>query len=1004
MRTLHQFNSILFLLLLSSFFTTMAIAQPSNDSFCNATILTLDAPCDMANGDLTAASLETDEPLGSCFYGIPSQASVWYQFTAPENGLVLISANFPGVGTAIDLQMALYELSGENCSFDGLVEVACNDAEVPTTAIEVLPTISAELMEGQVYYIQIVEQSFDEVQAGTFCVQVASVAAPVNDDICDAIALDLDSAPIEFSNIGATSIDEFMFAPPFTPSDFLGFSSWGINVEISHSIWFSFVAPETGTVEIDLLNLDIIGNYNSKIAVYEANACTEVSSANLVAAQAATSLPSGGFFQIFFLNRMSQLSCLTPGQTYYILVDGSNDFFGTPTNAIGKGKIAINTIDLEAPDQILNIEEVAIFPAGCSGDAFGAINVIPKGGAISNDAADGFGSPTYNFQWSHSEEVTSGYVEGLAEGVYEVTVSDLCGNEQVSTFEVTAFEPPIVEVSEDTLVVPGEPVQLFNYAVGGVPYDEDRLFFSTGNSRIPNMGNVSVMNLYTYEETTALADSTLPNYNRITYLKADELVGVEATFSIAAGILYHFNITTGESELIDTLRPLDEGERIKDIQYNPETGELLALNAFYDENLEEDVLRFYTVDMATAAMNLISTIELGGFQQNTGFIILEGRKILLKNGDANLSSLELLEVELNTGTVRLFESIASFNQLQTIMAYDIASNDLIFSNVEPSNRVNSFYRFNLDYRILEPLRAFSLDEFSFFDFTFSPRTVEAYDYLWTSTSKLDDPFIPNPTARVSELTAFASAAIDACGEWGTDFAVIDIDNSGEGSDLELSLSTNSETYTTFQTLTYRISLTNFGPQAATNIEIEAKVPEMQPYTKHEITNGVYRSYPGIWSIGTLASGATATLELTLFPLTRAGDISYFTQVIASDIADPDSTPDNSSSGVAEEDDEASIVLSNDAMTRSNPIPTLLQAAIYPVPAMDKLNLTFESASDADAILSVVNMQGQVVFTERVMINEGYNQNNLNIAALPAGNYAIKIKGMQQAIPFTKISN
>lgn len=999
-----KFYSLIFF---SSLYFNASIAQASNDNFCDAITLSIDAPCDEANGDLTNTTLETNEALGSCFNGLPATASVWYQFTAPENGLVVISANFPDVGTVGDLQMALFELNGTDCVIDSLVELTCNDSEIANGGIEPLPTINAELAGGQTYYIQVAEQAFEELATGTFCIQVTSVTAPINDEICDAIALELDSEPVEFSNIGATSDAEFALAPPSSFTDFFGFSSWGFNLEISHSIWFSFVAPETGTVEIDALSFDVIGNFNAKMAVYEANSCEEVSGMNLIAAQSTFNLraESSVISTLVFQNKMSQLSCLTPGQTYYILIDGIDNVFGSPTNETGRGKIAVNTIDLTEPALSLKVEDATVFPAGCAGDSFGAINFSPTGGAISNDAADGFGSPSYAYQWSHSEEAASAFVEGLAEGVYEVTVTDLCGTEIVKSFEITTFAPPIVEVSGDTLVAPGEPVQLFNYATGGVPYDEERLFFSYPNQDMAGNGFVSAMNLYTYEPPTTYSDgTTLPAYSTIAFGEEDMVYGVESNFSSAPqGILHKFNIATSESSLVDTLRVLNEGESIRDIQYNPETGDLLALYTLFDENIGGDILNIYAIDTETAATTFIQSFELGPFQGSADFIILEERKILLKNGSSELSSLDLYEVNLDTGEISLFESIPTIAPSSTNIVFDVASNDLIISKIDFTKGVSLLYRYNLDYRILEPLRAFPLDEFNFSDFTFSPRTIEAYDYLWTSPSKLDNPFSPTPTARVSELTAFASVAIDACGEGADGFAVVDIDNSGEGADLELSLATMSDSYETFQTLTYRISLTNFGPEAATNVEVEAKVPSNQPYTTHEITNGVYRPYTGIWSIGTLESGATATLDLTLFPMTRSGDISYFTQVIASDVVDPDSTPDNNISGIAAEDDEAGIVLSNQTGLLGIS-PVLSTYSLYPVPAMDELTLSFESLSDVDAVLSVVDMKAQVVFTKRILINQGYNQNELDITKLPAGNYTIKIEGMHQAFPFAKVSN
>jgi large repetitive protein len=71
------------------------------------------------------------------------------------------------------------------------------------------------------------------------------------------------------------------------------------------------------------------------------------------------------------------------------------------------------------------------------------------------------------------------------------------------------------------------------------------------------------------------------------------------------------------------------------------------------------------------------------------------------------------------------------------------------------------------------------------------------------------------------------------------------------------------------------------------------------------TQGTYNSGTGVWDVGTLASGASATLTLTA-TLSATSPVTNTAEVSASDQFDPDSTPGNNVPG---EDDQASVTVS-----------------------------------------------------------------------------------------------
>ena len=103
------------------FAAIVAIAQPTNDSPCNAQPIEVDGPA--IEGDNSEATADNDEAVppatggNSCITGwcnddIAVQNSLWYSFVAPDNGAVVISTC--NTGSVLDTQLALW--MADNCA------------------------------------------------------------------------------------------------------------------------------------------------------------------------------------------------------------------------------------------------------------------------------------------------------------------------------------------------------------------------------------------------------------------------------------------------------------------------------------------------------------------------------------------------------------------------------------------------------------------------------------------------------------------------------------------------------------------------------------------------------------------------------------------------------------------------------------------------------------------------------------------------------------------------
>ena len=119
-------------------------------------------------------------------------------------------------------------------------------------------------------------------------------------------------------------------------------------------------------------------------------------------------------------------------------------------------------------------------------------------------------------------------------------------------------------------------------------------------------------------------------------------------------------------------------------------------------------------------------------------------------------------------------------------------------------------------------------------------------------------------------------------------------------DLSLSKTVNNPNPIQGQNVTFTITLTNTGPSNATNVAVTDALPVGLTFVSATPSVGTYTSGTGVWSVASLASGASVTLQIVA-RVVNTGTITNTAQVTASDQPDPDSTPNNNN---AAEDDQA----------------------------------------------------------------------------------------------------
>ena len=129
-------------------------------------------------------------------------------------------------------------------------------------------------------------------------------------------------------------------------------------------------------------------------------------------------------------------------------------------------------------------------------------------------------------------------------------------------------------------------------------------------------------------------------------------------------------------------------------------------------------------------------------------------------------------------------------------------------------------------------------------------------------------------------------------------------------DLSLAKAASNLTPSVGAAVTFTLTVTNNGPDAATNVEVTDTLPNGYQYVASSISGGSTSDDSDAaslkWTIANLANGATAQLTYQATVM-ATGSYKNTAEVTASDQPDPDSTVDNDD-GDQSEDDEASVTL------------------------------------------------------------------------------------------------
>lgn len=122
-------------------------------------------------------------------------------------------------------------------------------------------------------------------------------------------------------------------------------------------------------------------------------------------------------------------------------------------------------------------------------------------------------------------------------------------------------------------------------------------------------------------------------------------------------------------------------------------------------------------------------------------------------------------------------------------------------------------------------------------------------------------------------------------------------------DISVSKSVNNMNPEVGDEIVFTIEVRNDGPNDASGLIIEDELESGYQFVSATASAGIYDEIAGTWNLPDLANAATATLEVRAIVLS-SGEYKNTAELIASNVYDPDSTPNNN---LGSEDDQSTVI-------------------------------------------------------------------------------------------------
>jgi uncharacterized repeat protein (TIGR01451 family) len=176
------------------------------------------------------------------------------------------------------------------------------------------------------------------------------------------------------------------------------------------------------------------------------------------------------------------------------------------------------------------------------------------------------------------------------------------------------------------------------------------------------------------------------------------------------------------------------------------------------------------------------------------------------------------------------------------------------------------------------------------------------------------------------------------------------------SDLQVSKTVSNPRPNVNDTITFTVTLTNAGPDAATGVAVHDLLPAGLAFVDGVPSQGTYDSVTGVWTVGTVTAAASQTLTITA-TVAGAGAQTNTASISAADQFDPQTG--NNTSSATETPQQADLQISK---TVDNPTPNVGDTITYTITLTNNgpdtaTNVTVQDILPPELIFSSIRGMG-----------------------------------------------
>ena len=210
--------------LMAGAIASASVGAPGNDDFPGISISALPFT-DTENTE--GATVEPGEPVSECLFGLSANATIWYTYTPPANGVLAAST----AGSDFDLALAVWTES--NFPGGGLAEVGCSDPLNGQT------TVAVDVEATRTYYFQISGFEFGD-PTGELAFHLEAGVPATNNDIAQATVI----GGLPFNDTALTTGTGTEVGEP-APTCLMG-------EKIEATVWYAYTPSADGVIVADM--------------------------------------------------------------------------------------------------------------------------------------------------------------------------------------------------------------------------------------------------------------------------------------------------------------------------------------------------------------------------------------------------------------------------------------------------------------------------------------------------------------------------------------------------------------------------------------------------------------------------------------------------------------------------------------------------------------------------------------------------------------------------------